>query len=249
MLARAMYLRPTVIALLAVSILGGLLAGRDAHAACNLIPSASKTFRGALGATNRPFAAPGDFVEVVVDTARCDTGSSGFAADGGDHVVTLVFKPTGGQARVVALTTDSCSSGKMKSARLACEATPGVGVGNVACVQVPPGDLAVVGRNGSPRLSFRFPDTDAFLAPDGDDRTLSGPAAIAVTAAGSPLACGLATADCTTQSGVVACVDEIYASDGTCQQEVASGTFGHFTALPQANDLRERVLRRQPGAV
>src|SRR5882724_1341455 len=176
-----------LVALLVVSLLGGLFGGREAHAACNLIPSASKTFRGALGATNRPFAAPGDFVEVAVDPSRCDTGSSGFAADGEDHVVTIVFKPTGGQARVVFLTAASCSGGSMKSARLACEATAGVGAGNVFCVQAPPNDLAVVDRNGSRRLSFRFPDTDAFLAPDADDRTLSGPATIAVTAAGTPL--------------------------------------------------------------
>jgi len=234
-----------LVALLVVSVLGGLLAGREAHAACNLIPSASKTFRGALGATNRPFAAPGDFVEVAVDTARCDTGSSGFAADGADHVVTLVFKPTGGQARVVALSAASCTSGTMKSARLACEGTLGVGAGNVACVQVPPSDLAVVERNGSRRLSFRFPDTDAFFVPDGDDRTLSGPATIAVTPAGAPLPCGLATSDCASQSGAISCVDDLYAADGTCQQ-VVNGTFGHFTALPQANDYASVCFADSP---
>src|SRR5206468_3347059 len=120
-------------------------------------------FRGALGATNRPFAAPGDFVEVAVDQARCDTGSPGFAADGADHVVTIVFKPTGGQARVVFLTAGSCGAGSIESAQLACEGT--VGAGNVSCVQATPNDLAVVDRNGSRRLAFRFPDTDAFFAP------------------------------------------------------------------------------------
>jgi len=218
-----------------LSLLVGFVAGREAEAACNLIPSASKTFRGALGATNRPFAAPGDFVEVAVDSSRCDSGSSGFAADGADHVVTLVFKPTGGQPRVVFLTAASCTSGSIKSAQLACEATPGVGTGNVFCVQAPPNDLAVVDRNGSRRLSFRFPDTDAFLAPDADDRTLSGPATIAVTDAKAPLPCGLAASACATHSDVIACVDDIYQADGTCQQTV-DHTFGHFTALPQAND-------------
>src|SRR5439155_1274940 len=82
-------------------------------------------FRSALGATNRPFAAPGDFVEVAVDQARCDTGSPGFAADGADHVVTIVFKPTGGQARVVFLTAGSCGGGPITSAQLACEGTVG----------------------------------------------------------------------------------------------------------------------------
>ena len=104
------------VAFVVLTLLVGSFAGREAQAACNLIPSASKTFRGALGATNRPFAAPGDFVEVAVDQARCDTGSPGFAADGADHVVTIVFEPTGGQARVVFLTAGSCGSGP-RSAR------------------------------------------------------------------------------------------------------------------------------------
>jgi len=44
---------------------------RLSDASCNLIPSATTTFRGALGGTDRPFASPGEFVEVrfAVDTA------------------------------------------------------------------------------------------------------------------------------------------------------------------------------------
>jgi Tol biopolymer transport system component len=229
-----------VLALLVASFHGG-----EADAACNLIPSASKTFRGALGTTNRPFASPGDFVEVGVDQARCDSGSPGFAADGADHVVTLVFKPTGGQARVVFVTAGSCTKGSSKSLQLACEGTAGVGVGNVACVQATATDLAVVDRNGSRRLAFRFPDTDAFFTPDADDRTLAGPATIAVTAAGTPLPCALATSPCATQAGVVSCVDDLYTADGTCQQTVDE-TFGHFTALPQANDYSSVCFADSP---
>jgi hypothetical protein len=217
------------------ALVSGSLAVREAGAACNLIPSASKTFRGALGATNRPFAAPGDFVEVGVDPTRCDSASPGFSADGADQVVSIVFTPSGGQARVVFLTAGSCTSGTTKALRQACENAPGVGAGNVSCVEAGTNDLAVVDRNGSRRLAFRFPDTDAFFAPDGDDRTLAGPAAIAVTPAGAPLPCGLATTSCASQSGVLACVDDIYAADGSCQTTV-DPTFAHFTALPQAND-------------
>ena len=36
----------------------------DARAACNLIPGTEKTFGSALGATNRPFAAPGERLEL-----------------------------------------------------------------------------------------------------------------------------------------------------------------------------------------
>src|SRR5262249_41884459 len=106
------------------TLVGAVLLGHDAHAACNLIPSAAKTFRGALGATNRPFAGPGDFVEVAVDPTRCDAASPGFGADGSDHVVTIVFTPSGGQARVVFLTAAACTSGATKALRQACESAP-----------------------------------------------------------------------------------------------------------------------------
>src|SRR5262245_60907667 len=228
-----------------LALLTATLGDREAGAACNLIPSASQTFRSTLGATDRPFAGPGDFVEVGVDQARCDLASPGLSANGADHVVTIVFRPTGGQARVVFLTADSCTNGTSKSLRQACESTPGVGTGNVSCVEAALNDLAIVDRNGSRRLAFRFPDTDAFLAPDSDDRTLSGPATIAVTASGAPLPCGLATASCASQAGVLACIDDLYAADGTCQPTVAQ-TFGHFTALPQANDYSSVCFADSP---
>ncbi len=215
----------------------------DAHAGCNIIPSASTTFRGAIGSTNKPFAGPNDFVEVGVEPARCDSISPGLGAAGDDHVVSIVFTPTGGTPHVVFLTADACSSGQAKALRTACEST--AGVGNVACVQASPNDLAIVDRNGIPKLAFRFPDTDALLAPDGDNRSLSGPAAIAVTAAGAPLPCGLTTGTCASQSGVIACVDDIYQDDGTCQPNLAK-TFRHFTALPEANDYSSLCFANSP---
>ena len=83
----------------------------SAHAACNLIPQAQIAFRGALGSVNRPFAAPGDFVELSVRTAVCDVGASGFSADPADHVVTLVYEPlANGTRRAVVLTTEPCAN-------------------------------------------------------------------------------------------------------------------------------------------
>src|SRR6185295_1434452 len=40
--------------------------------------------------------------------------------------------------------------------------------------------------------------------------------------------------------GLVACVDELFARDGTCRTSVDSidPTFGHFTALPPPNDYQ-----------
>src|SRR5690242_8732552 len=114
---RLMLLRP----FLQWTVLGAVIlaAPHEAGAACNLIPSASQRFRSDLGATNRPFAAPGDFVEVGVQPGRCDTASPGFSPTAGDHVVTLIFTPPGGQARVVFLGTDDCATNAATSRRKA----------------------------------------------------------------------------------------------------------------------------------
>src|SRR5689334_6353988 len=64
----------------AVLVIASLCIADAARAACNLIPRASTTFRSALGSTNRPFAAPGEFVELKLRPAQglCDGASPGF---------------------------------------------------------------------------------------------------------------------------------------------------------------------------
>src|SRR5438552_12713703 len=178
---RGVSLRPPVA--LALVLVGGAVCTR-ADAACNLIPGTTKSFATALGATNRPFAAPGETVEVRLRT--CDTASAGLLANGTDHVVTIVFKPLVGPAdrnTVIALAAD-CSALQSRLASCAARAD----VGAAVCKQVgAAADLAVVVRDDGRHLSFRFPDTDADLAPDGGDRTFAGPATIAVTARADPL--------------------------------------------------------------
>lgn len=221
----------------------------DAYAACNLIPSASKTFRGTLGDVNRPFAAPGDFVEVGASSARCAATSPGFSADVDEQIVTVVFKPPGNGARRVAfITTLDCNDVAATDKRTACEAT--VGAGRVACIQAgsldPSVNLAVVERNNERRVSFRFPDTDGIFLPVADDRTATGPATIAVTPTTSPLPCGLATSTCAGQTGMLACVDTIFAADGSCQTTLPDDVFSSFTALPRANDFQSDCFADPP---
>jgi len=223
-----------------VAVLAAVLsAARIAGAACNLIPSATQTFRGALGATNRPYAAPGDFVEVGVRPGACDGASPGLGALASDHEVTIVFTPPSNGARRVAFLTSDCASPASVAKRQACETV--VGTGRVACVDSAAG-LALVTRNGVPHLSFRFPDTDALFAPAGDHRTMTGPATIAVTPASSgTLPCDLATKPCSAETGVVACVDDLYAADGTCAPNLEP-TFPHFTRSAGAERLLGGLL-------
>jgi hypothetical protein len=133
----------------------------DVRAGCNLIPGTEKTYGGALGATNRPYAAPGERLELQL--RPCDA-SPGFLTNGADHVVTLVFTaPGGGSRRVVALAAN-CGGVDLS----ACSAAPGVV--SATCITANPATLAtrVDVDRGDRRLVFSFPDTDATLAPDGD---------------------------------------------------------------------------------
>src|SRR5262249_20296257 len=162
--------------------------------------------------TNRPFAVPGDFVELDVRQTLCDGASTGFPLTPADYVVTLVFTPpANGPRRAVVLTTSPCAS--LATQLNACGAAA---KGGVSCRQVTqagsPTALDVVSRPDGNHLLFRFPDPDD-LAPAGTT-TLAGPVTIAVTAAtDTSLPCDLATTPCAAKQGVLACVDDLYDAD------------------------------------
>src|SRR5690349_4290154 len=151
--------------LCALLISVGLLHVRRADAACNLIPSAAKTFRSSLGATNRPFAAPGDFVEVSVDPFDCDAASPGLALDPLQEVVTIVYTPAAPATRQLVVLAADCTSGAIAGKIKACQKLAGF-TAPIACVSQPTAGLATrVDANGERHLDFRFPDTDAEFAP------------------------------------------------------------------------------------
>jgi len=214
-----------------------------AYAGCNLIPGAAKTFNATLGATNRPFAAPGENIELRV--RPCDTGSAGLGVTAADQAVTVIFTPPAGPRHAVVLTADADCATTINAKLAACTAQL-TGGGIATCVPAAQSGLQIVERNGVRHLSFRFPDTDLQFSPDADDRTLSGPATIAVTAPGDALPCGLATATCASQSGLIACIDRFFANDGACGTGVPHGTFAHFTALPPPNNYQADCFRDDP---
>jgi len=220
-----------------------VLLPRLATAACNLIPGATLAYNGALGATNRPFASPGEIVELAL--RDCDPASAAISSSASDHLVTVVFTPTNpGAARtaVVLTAAPDCSAVAPKLA--ACSAA--IGGGAATCVPSPTSGVTVTDRDGTNHLGFRFPDTDAALGSPTDDSTLAGPAAIAVSDPADPLPCGVATTTCAGQSGVDACVDRLYATDGSCGTTVPNGSFPHFTALPPANEYASTCIGERP---
>jgi hypothetical protein len=205
---------------LAAAAILSIATGR-ADAACNLVPGTTRTFAGTLGTTNRPFGAPGEAVEVAL--RPCDA-SEGLAPTGAEHVVSVVFKPAnGGPGQLVAVSTNC----------------PGVDLGSCGAVCKPAtaAELAVVVRDGVRHLRFPFPDTDINFGPDLDDRTFSGPAAIAVTPMDAPVPCTLTNGTCATETGLIACVDSLFFDDGDCGNTFAHPVFPSFTALPPPNDF------------
>ncbi len=236
-----------------ILLLSGL--SNSASAVCNVVPAARGEVRGALGSLDRPFAGPGDLVEMTVQPALCDGTSTGFvdldndgdAAD--DHVVAVLFQPPGGGPASAALLAEGCAGIDTAG----CAADLGVG-GTATCVDTaaplpPPFDFPGLVVSPPERLQFRFPDTDAQVGGASDGRTLAGPATIVVTRRDRPLRCDLVATRCadlagdTSTTGVVACTDELYEPDGTCRTDPAqvATTFGNFTALPPANDLEAMI--------
>ena len=109
-----------------IFILG--LAPLHADAACNLIPGTAKTFNADLGAANRPFAAPGESLELTV--RDCDDQSLGLGPNATDQIVTIIFKPPNGLSNAVVLTADAdCTA--IDSQLASCAAEVG---GQATCV-------------------------------------------------------------------------------------------------------------------
>lgn len=213
-----------------------LSAGRQAEASCNQIPGTTNIFRGFAGSLNRPFAGPGDAVDIRL-SPTCDRALLLPTAE--DHAVTVVFKPPRGPRTVVVLAADC--AGLQQNLR-ACEALASVAL--TRCVATGGTDLVeIIESDGTRRLRFRFPDTDVDLAAPEDDRTLAGPAVIAVTAAGAALPCALAEEACGPAVEAIACIDTLHAVSGSCDL-TGGAEFPHFTALPPANDFQG--LCRQP---
>jgi hypothetical protein len=239
-------------------------AARHAEAGCNTKPEALSVFPATLGATNTPFAGPGDQVEIRL--RPCDDRA--FSATAASHVVTVLFEPPGGPPSAVVLTGAATCSGF--SARLAaCEAS--LGGGRASCIAGPDANLALVERIGIPMLGFRFPNTDRLCVAGAnagrlcnddaqcpgstcapaDRRSLTGPATLAVTAANAALPCGLASPEvtCANPSGgppLIACVDQIFNDDGSCAGGAQSPTFPGFTALPIPNPYHRVCFQENP---
>ncbi|MBI3782699.1 MAG: hypothetical protein HY270_04785 [Deltaproteobacteria bacterium] len=209
-----------------VALLHGIVNPGVGRASCNQIPGVSNVFRGRSGTLNRPFAGPGDRIDVQL-SPLCDAGAS----FDNTSVVSVVFTPPAGPPHVVSVAGD-CSA--LESAASVCRA---------AGVQASCRDAALELIDPL-HLRFEFPDTDALLGAASDGRTLSGPAAVVVTRRDQPLPCAALSQVCA-GNAALACIDDLLALDGTCGS-VADATFAHFTALPPPNDYQALCSEPNP---
>src|SRR5262245_60804913 len=149
---RCSRLRRLALAVIAITV---YTPAPHAHAACNLIPAAARTFPSDRGSVTSPITAPGKVVEVTLGpcdpvtafdpTAANDAVSVRFETPDPDGTDTLVA--------VAGATVEHCAPGG----------------GCVACT---------IGACNT--LRFVMPDTDDLLAPASDGIGLAGPARVLV---------------------------------------------------------------------
>src|SRR5262245_56674022 len=215
---------PETVIAAAFALLVGVPA-REASAGCNVIPPAVTTFRGTLGATDKPFATPGDWVTLSLDPT-CAGAAPVFTAPASAYVVSVIFTPPNGGPPIVIPLAANCAPFPVGS----CSPSA-----FDFCTTVNGQPLTEVEVISDHAIRFRFPDTDFLLGDASDDLTLAGSATIAITRSTDPLPCALATTACADQPGLLACVDALFADNHTCDA-TPGATFSHFTALPPPNN-------------
>ena len=224
-----------------VLVLASLIAPAAVHAACEVIPGLRMQFGGPEGAADRPFAAPGEIVEISAPVCSgTDPAGSEFGSVGSDHVITLAITPYPDAATtsLVAITSDcsaiSVSTCSGKTVTCLERGTVGVDTRELSVNQ---------DDDGSRTLLFQWPDEADLPKP-------VGPARIAVHGVGTAtngVECNLGD-EPTSESGSIcedlggtatppiACIDRL--SESPCTGEPVP-TFPTFVALPAALDFRE----------
>ncbi len=206
------------------------LAG-DASAICDVIPQVQESYRGALGSLDRPYAMPGDSVQIGLDLAGCDSEASpGFPSGGSSKVLTIVYTPPNGPRHAAVFSKNPYCTTFDSTYASQCLAQLGTGA-TVSCTNSSIGGDATT-------VPFGWPATSQ-----------SGPAKIAISSSSAAPPCQIATQRCADTPGLFACIDDLY-EGGTCQNETLQRgkVFSHFTALPQPNSFAA-ACTAQPGDV
>jgi hypothetical protein len=237
-----------------LSFLSIALSAPRAQAGCDNIPSETDVFRAAQGAITAPFAVPGQTLQVRVRPGVCDTSSAGLGTpptcvDESNLRVTVIYEPGGGAPVSAVVLARDCGSAtdpaslRSRVAQWAAQLAPR---GTATCQVDPLLDVALAdaGTVEECRLSFVFPSATgpSLSAPN----TLTGPARIVVEPIGNPLPTTLVGKRCADNLSTlrsIACIDELYARDGSCFTAASNvdAQFPSFTALPVSNDFASMI--------
>jgi len=121
-----------------------VLAPSAARGACNLIPQTEKTFDSVRGATTRPFAAAGEPLEVRL--RPCDVGAPTISTNATNHLVTVIYTPTGSGAKNAIVLTAAADCSAVTPLLSACKTQPGAG-SDAQCVSLSGSGMQAVTRN------------------------------------------------------------------------------------------------------
>ncbi|MFP6665536.1 MAG: hypothetical protein VCC00_15190 [Deltaproteobacteria bacterium] len=205
-----------------------LLAG-GAQASCDLFPGVERTYDGALGSANRPWAAPGESLELR--HRSCDAQGAVPAPLGSANVVTIAYLEPGATGASLVVLTDSCDAA-FAAEVASCTASKGVAAALCA-------ETDSLMNAGASSLRFAFPDAVALFGGAG----LAGATRIAVTRRGDAVPCDLARRSCDEIAGVDICVGALFADAGACDTGTPASLFTHFTALPRPNEFSAACFR------
>ncbi len=196
-----------------------------AQASCDLFPGVERTYSSALGSANRPWAAPGEAIELR--HRSCDSEGAAPAAIGSDNLITVAFLEPGMTRASLIVVSDRCDA-ELRQRVGECRAAKAVE--HAFCVEVPGESLENIGDG---KFRFPFPDSAGIDRESG----WAGPARIAVSPRSGDLPCKLARLSCAEMRDTSICVDEFFQDNGACDDGTRATTFQHFTALPRPNSF------------
>ncbi|MEO2169267.1 MAG: hypothetical protein ABGY42_14345, partial [bacterium] len=200
-----------------------------AQASCQHFPGVERTYGGALGSANRPWAAPGESLELR--HRSCDSGGAEPALLGSDNVVTIAYLEPGGTGASLVVLTDTCDAALVAEVD-GCTSRKSVTAARCA-------ETASLASPGDSRLRFAFPDTADLFGGAG----LAGNTRIAVTRRGDVVPCNIARRTCEDLADVDICVGSLFADSSACDTGTPASLFTHFTALPRPNEFSAACFR------
>ena len=214
------------------------LSATSAYGACDFIPGATNEFTATATKIDRPFASPGEFVEVTPYVA-CT--SAALLPTPEDHVVTVLFGAADDPHRRAVVLAADCDQVVSGSSLPLCASSPTRTDLLLRRRARSWAELAHASSLQRCRLA-RLPLSGHRSS--GGRRQRRPHARRSATIVVTPLAQSIdpivaPTFGCRDASDTIACVGELFEVDGVCPPSKPHATFTHFVALPPPGDFQQ----------